>query len=200
MKLLFTFILLSLPIIGFISCQDDSRVDDLQRETEELKQNSSDLEVNNAREKEELFREVKKTRLEEKFPANTYAVATQRRVYFHSKPDKATKLKSFIVAGQYCTIEKVKYNFGYISFVYKSKTTRGWVNLKYIEPYQNLQPEDNTNQSSDLQFNVTTPPTDVVLEVVDVEEEIIDFPDVEATFSVGAAEMQRQIADNVKYP
>ena len=202
MKLLFTFILLSLPVIGFISCQDDSRVDDLQRETEELTQNSSDLGVNNAREKKELVREEKKTRMEEKFPANTYAVATQKRVYFHSKPDKATKLKSFIISGQYCTIEKVKYDFGYISFDYKNKMTRGWINLKYIEPYKNLQPEDNTNQSSDLQFNVTTPPPDVVapLEVVDVEEEIIDFPDVEATFPGGGAAMQRWIANNVKYP
>ena len=39
-----------------------------------------------------------------------------------------------------------------------------------------------------------------MLEVVDVEEEIIDFPDVEATFPGGAAAMQRWIADNVKYP
>ncbi len=49
---------------------------------------------------------------------------------------------------------------------------------------------------------VTTPPPVVVapVEVVEVEEEIIDFPDVEATFPGGAAAMQRWIADNVKYP
>ena len=84
---------------------------------------------------EEPNREEKQTRLEEKFPTNTYAVATQKRVYFHSKPDNASKLESFIISGQFCTVEKVKNDFGYVSFVYKNKTTRGWLNLKHLEPF-----------------------------------------------------------------
>ena len=140
-------ITITLFVLTLIACQNDSKVDDLQREIEELKQNSLDLEAENAKEKEE------QTRLEEKFPANTYAVATQKRVYFHSKPDKATKLNSFIVSGQYCTVEKVRNGFGYISFVYNNKTTRGWLNLKYIEPYES-QSAFNSYKLSDLQFNL----------------------------------------------
>jgi len=128
------FILLCVPIIGFVSCQDDSRVDDLQREIETLKQDSVELEAENTKEKEGLARKEKQARLEEKFPANTYAVATMKRVYFYSKPDKATKLESFIVSGQYCTVEKAINGFGYVSFVYNNKTTRGWLKLKYLEP------------------------------------------------------------------
>lgn len=35
---------------------------------------------------------------------------------------------------------------------------------------------------------------------VEVKEEVIEFPDVEAQFPGGAAELQRWIADNVQYP
>ncbi len=47
----------------------------------------------------------------------------------------------------------------------------------------------------------TPPPVDIgpVDEVV-IEEEIIDFPDVEASFPGGAAAMQKWIAENVQYP
>ncbi|MBL1278723.1 MAG: energy transducer TonB [Fluviicola sp.] len=49
---------------------------------------------------------------------------------------------------------------------------------------------------------VETPPPVAVapVEEVVVEDEIIDFPDVEAGFPGGAAAMQKWIADNVKYP
>ncbi len=47
----------------------------------------------------------------------------------------------------------------------------------------------------------TPPPVEVgPVEEVVVEEEIIDFPDVEASFPGGAAEMQKWIANNVQYP
>jgi hypothetical protein len=131
MKKLLTITLLLLTLIA---CQDDSRVDNLHREIEEP------------------IKEEKQTRLEEKFPANTYAVATQKRVYFHSKPDKASKLELFIISGQFCTIEKVKNDFGYVSFVYKNKTTRGWLNLKHLEPSGPL--VEDTNKPSDLQFRL----------------------------------------------
>ena len=132
MKKLLTITLLLLTLIA---CKNDSRVDNLHREIEEP------------------IRKEKQTRLEEKFPANTYSVATQERVYFHSKPDKESKLESFIISGQFCTVEKVKNDFGYVSFVYKNKTTRGWLNLNHLEPY-GVQIEDETNKPSDLQFSL----------------------------------------------
>ena len=47
----------------------------------------------------------------------------------------------------------------------------------------------------------TPPPVDIgPVEVVVVEEEIIDFPDVEAGFPGGAAAMQQWIGENVQYP
>ena len=47
----------------------------------------------------------------------------------------------------------------------------------------------------------TPPPVDIgPVEEVKIEEEIIDFPDVEASFPGGAAAMQKWIAENVQYP
>lgn len=47
----------------------------------------------------------------------------------------------------------------------------------------------------------TPPPVDIgPVEEVVVEEEIIDFPDVEAGFPGGAAAMQKWIGENVQYP
>jgi protein TonB len=46
----------------------------------------------------------------------------------------------------------------------------------------------------------TPPPVDFGKEEVVIEEEIIDFPDVEASFPGGAAAMQKWIGDNVQYP
>lgn len=119
-------ILLSIPIIGFISCQNDSTADDLQAKTDDIKQNG--LETNTPIVKDE------QTRLEERFPPSTNAIAIEKRVYFHAKPDETTILKSFIVSGQNCTVEKVENGFGYVSFDYKGKTTKGWLNLNYIDP------------------------------------------------------------------
>ena len=77
---------------------------------------------------------VEKSNLEKKFPPYTNAVAVERRVYFHSMPNPTKQLKSFIVEGQYCTVQKVLNGFGYIEFFYNNKTTKGWLNLKYLEP------------------------------------------------------------------
>lgn len=44
------------------------------------------------------------------------------------------------------------------------------------------------------------PPVEIGVEEVVVEQEIIDFPDVEATFPGGAAAMQKWISENVQYP
>jgi len=46
----------------------------------------------------------------------------------------------------------------------------------------------------------TPPPVDIGQEEVVVESEIIDFPDVEASFPGGAAAMQKWIVQNVQYP
>ena len=46
----------------------------------------------------------------------------------------------------------------------------------------------------------TPPPVDFGKEEVVVDEEIIDFPDVEAGFPGGAAAMQKWIGENVQYP
>ena len=46
----------------------------------------------------------------------------------------------------------------------------------------------------------TPPPVDIGQEEVVVESEIIDFPDVEASFPGGAAAMQKWIGQNVQYP
>ena len=49
---------------------------------------------------------------------------------------------------------------------------------------------------------VQTPPPVKIgpVEEVKIDEEIIDFPDVEASFPGGAAAMQKWIAENVQYP
>jgi protein TonB len=54
---------------------------------------------------------------------------------------------------------------------------------------------------------IPTPVVEVIPEitvaeetVIEVEEEVIEFPDVEATFPGGAAELQKFIKENVQYP
>ena len=48
---------------------------------------------------------------------------------------------------------------------------------------------------------VTPPPVDIgPVDVVPIKQEIIEFPDVEATFPGGPAALQKWIADNVQYP
>lgn len=126
---------ITLLLLTLIACQDGSRVENLHKQIEEP------------------IREETQTLLEEKFPTNTYAVATQKRVYFHSEPDNAYKLESFIISGQFCTVEKVKNDFGYVSFVYKNKTTTGWLNLNDLEPY-GLHIEGQTDKSTDLKFSL----------------------------------------------
>ena len=59
--------------------------------------------------------------------------------------------------------------------------------------------EENTEEEP-IPVAQVPPPVDIAPEVVEVEEEIIDFPDVEAGFPGGAAAMQQWIVDNVQYP
>jgi protein TonB len=61
--------------------------------------------------------------------------------------------------------------------------------------------EENTETEPVAQVEVI--PTDIPIgdeTVIAVEEEIIEFPDVEAAFPGGPASMQKWIAENVQYP
>ena len=59
--------------------------------------------------------------------------------------------------------------------------------------------EENTDEEPTPVVQ-TPPPVDLGEEEVVVESEIIDFPDVEASFPGGAAAMQKWIGQNVQYP
>ncbi|TNF00252.1 MAG: energy transducer TonB, partial [Bacteroidetes bacterium] len=67
-------------------------------------------------------------------------------------------------------------------------------------PQEEIVEEENTETEPET---IVTPPPPVDLGPIDqpvIEAEIVDFPDVEATFPGGAAEMQRWINSNVQYP
>lgn len=67
-------------------------------------------------------------------------------------------------------------------------------------PTEEIVEKENTE---DVPAPVVTAPPPVPVgpkEEIKVEEEIIDFPDVEAAFPGGPAAMQKWIADNVQYP
>ena len=59
--------------------------------------------------------------------------------------------------------------------------------------------EENTEEEP-VAVVTPPPPVDMGEEEVVVESEIIDFPDVEASFPGGAAAMQKWIGENVQYP
>lgn len=67
---------------------------------------------------------------------------------------------------------------------------------------EDIEIEENTDEVPEAQ--VTTPPPPVPIGKEDkkevVKEEIIEFPDVEATFPGGAAEMMKWIQANIEYP
>lgn len=77
-----------------------------------------------------------------------------------------------------------------------------------VEPEVALLPDEdiiidsNTQDIPDTRIIVITPPdlTKGNNTTVIVEQPIIDFPDIEASFLGGAAAMQRWIAENVNYP
>lgn len=60
--------------------------------------------------------------------------------------------------------------------------------------------EDNTETEPAPQIPVPPPVPTGPVDQPKIEAEIIDFPDVEATFPGGAAEMQKWINANVQYP
>ena len=65
---------------------------------------------------------------------------------------------------------------------------------------EDIQEEENTEEIPAPIIQTPPPVPQGPVEQVVVTEEIIDFPDVEATFPGGAAAMQKWIADNVQYP
>lgn len=68
-------------------------------------------------------------------------------------------------------------------------------------PQEEIVEKENTEEEPEVVVVITPPDLPKgPEEKVKVVEEIIDFPDVEAQFPGGAAELQRWIASNVQYP
>jgi len=68
-------------------------------------------------------------------------------------------------------------------------------------PAEEIQEEENTETEPEAQSAPAPPPVDLgPIDQPEVPQEIVDFPDVEAQFPGGAAEMQRWINQNVQYP
>lgn len=68
-------------------------------------------------------------------------------------------------------------------------------------PAEEIQEEENTEKEPEAQSAPAPPPVDLgPIDVPEVPQEIVDFPDVEAQFPGGAAEMQKWIGQNVQYP
>ena len=65
---------------------------------------------------------------------------------------------------------------------------------------EEIKEEENTEQEPVANIPIPPPVKIGPVEEVKVDEEIIDFPDVEASFPGGAAAMQKWIAENVNYP
>lgn len=74
--------------------------------------------------------------------------------------------------------------------------------IKYTPPVdENLKETENTNEI--IKTTVVVTPPDFKLDtvtIIKVEEEIIEFPDVEAVFPGGVLEMKKWINQNVTYP
>ena len=70
-----------------------------------------------------------------------------------------------------------------------------------LPPDENIIIDSNTQEIPITRIIVVTPPDLTNQNTnVTIEQPIIDFPDVEASFLGGAAAMQRWIAENVNYP
>ncbi len=65
---------------------------------------------------------------------------------------------------------------------------------------EDIQEEENTEEIPAPIVQTPPPVPQGPVEQVRVEEEIIEFPDVEASFPGGAAAMQKWISENVQYP
>lgn len=120
-------------VVNDVKTDNDREIERINEERAKLEREKQDFQ-NNITEEKRRKKIVENANLEKKFPPYTNAVAVERRVYFHSMPNPTKQLKSFIVQGQYCTVQKVINGFGYIEFIYNNKTTKGWLNLKYLEP------------------------------------------------------------------
>lgn len=68
-------------------------------------------------------------------------------------------------------------------------------------PQEEIVEKENTEKEPEVQVVITPPDIPKGPETkVEVKEEVIEFPDVEAQFPGGAAELQKWIANNVQYP
>ena len=65
---------------------------------------------------------------------------------------------------------------------------------------EEIKEEENTEKEPVANIPIPPPVKIGPVEEVKVDEEIIDFPDVEASFPGGAAAMQKWIAEHVNYP
>jgi len=68
-------------------------------------------------------------------------------------------------------------------------------------PQEEIVEKENTEKEPEVVVVITPPDIPKGPETkVEIKEEVIDFPDVEAQFPGGAAELQKWIAQNVQYP
>ena len=73
--------------------------------------------------------------------------------------------------------------------------------VKYTPPVvDEIKPIDNTNDTITSTVIITPPDITIDTVTIDVIEEVIEFPDIEATFPGGVLEMKKWVAENVTYP
>lgn len=73
--------------------------------------------------------------------------------------------------------------------------------VKYTPPIiDEIKPIDNTNDTITSTVIITPPDITIDTVTIDVIEEVIEFPDIEATFPGGVLEMKKWVAENVTYP
>ena len=73
--------------------------------------------------------------------------------------------------------------------------------VKYTPPIiDEIKPIDNTNDTITSTVIITPPDITIDTVTIDVIEEVIEFPDIEATFPGGVLEMKKWVAENITYP
>lgn len=73
--------------------------------------------------------------------------------------------------------------------------------VKYTPPVvDEIKPIDNTNDTITSTVIITPPDITIDTVTIDVIEEVIEFPDIEATFPGGVLEMKKWVAENITYP
>ncbi len=75
------------------------------------------------------------------FQLNTRVFSTQIRfistnkAYFHSKPNTDSQLKSYVIKGDFVSVEKIEGEWAYCSYTGKS-TTKGWIRVNELNTTQ----------------------------------------------------------------